>query len=69
MERTLPEVAGDAAIFFDPNDLSSISSSVEKIISSNDLRNSLIEKGNKRLEKFSWEKCALETLKVYKKII
>jgi len=66
---SLPEVAGDAAIFFDPNDLSSISSSIEKIISSKDLRLSLIKKGNERLQMFSWNKCALETLNVYKKIV
>lgn len=66
---SLPEVAGDAAIFFDPNDLSSMSSAIDKIISSTDLRMSLIKKGNERLQKFSWNKCALETLNVYKKII
>ena len=66
---SLPEIAGDAASFFDPNDLSSISKSINKIISSNDLRSSLIKKGNKRLEMFSWNKCALETLNVYKKMI
>ena len=66
---SLPEVAGDAAFFFDPNDLSSISNSINKIISSNDLRSSLIKKGNQRLKMFSWNKCALETLNVYKKMI
>ena len=66
---SLPEVAGNAAIFFEPNDLSSISNSVEKIISSDDLRNDLIKKGNERLKMFSWSKCAQETLNVYNKIL
>ena len=65
---SLPEVAGNASIFFDPNDLSSISNSIEKIISSYDLRKSLIQRGNERLKIFSWDKCAQETLNVYNKI-
>ena len=66
---SFPEVAGDAAIFFDPNNIESISKSIEIIINSEDLRKKLIKKGNERLNKFSWTKCASETLNVYKKII
>ncbi len=66
---SFPEVAGDAAIFFDPNDIESISKSIEKITHSGELRQKLIKSGNERLQKFSWTKCASETLNVYKKII
>ena len=66
---SFPEVAGDAAILFDPNDIASISKSIEMIINSEDLRQKLIKKGNERLKKFSWTKCALETFNVYKKVI
>tara|TARA_X000000950_G_scaffold189829_1_gene229437 strand:- start:820 stop:1938 length:1119 start_codon:yes stop_codon:yes gene_type:complete len=66
---SFPEVAGDAAIYFDPNSIESISKSIEKIINSAELRQKLIKRGNERLQKFSWTKCASETLDVYKKII
>lgn len=65
---SFPEVAGDAAIFFDPNNIESISKSIEMLINSENLRQTLIEKGNERVQKFSWTKCASETLSVYKKI-
>tara|TARA_X000000950_G_C13870396_1_gene642613 strand:- start:100 stop:1218 length:1119 start_codon:yes stop_codon:yes gene_type:complete len=65
---SFPEVAGKAAIFFDPNDELSISNSIDSIMTSKDLRKKLINEGSERLQKFSWTKCASETLNVYKKI-
>lgn len=66
---SLPEVAGDAAIYFNPDDYTSISEAIEKIIYSNNEKGNLIKKGRERLKLFSWEKCAEETNKVYKKIL
>lgn len=59
---SIPEVAGDAALLFNPRDVSEISESMEKIIKDNDLKNKLIVRGKKQVENFSWEKCARETL-------
>lgn len=59
------EVAGDAAILVDPEDLDSISEGMSMILTEKDLRNELILKGYKRSKQFSWNKCArsvLETL-------
>jgi len=33
-----------------------------------DLRDKLIKKGYKRIKKFSWQKCAQETLEIYKEV-
>lgn len=66
---SLPEVGGEAVIYFDPLDGESISSSVEKVIYNKELRESLIIKGKEQLKKFSWEKTAQETLSLYRGIL
>ncbi len=63
------EIAGNAAIFFDPTSVDSIKSQIEKTIYDDELLIDLKKKGNKNLSKFSWENCALETEQLYKKII
>ncbi len=65
---SLPEVAGDAVLFFNPNEPEEISSTIDKFISSIENKNILIKKGLKRLNLFSWSKCAQQTFKVYQKI-
>ena len=62
---SIPEVAGTAAAFFDPEDTDSIRDVIEKIIQSDDLLTDLRQKGVKRIHSFSWEKCAKATLNVY----
>lgn len=64
---SIPEVAGIAAAFFDPEDIGSMRDVIEKIIQSNELLTDLRQKGAKRIRSFSWEKCARETLNVYEK--
>jgi glycosyltransferase involved in cell wall biosynthesis len=59
---SMPEVCGDAAIYFDPLDKYSIISSVEKLISDKNLRTQLQEKGLIQSKKFSWTQTA-QTLK------
>ncbi|MFH1509411.1 MAG: glycosyltransferase family 1 protein [bacterium] len=65
---SIPEVAGDAAILTDPEDYKSIALAMRNIYTNKELRAELVEKGKKQLEKFSWEKCARETLEVYKSV-
>ena len=66
---SLPEVAGDAVIYFDPNNIESIAESINEIIKSNKIKNLCKKKGLERLKLFSWEKCANETIEIYKKLI
>ena len=66
---SLKEVAGNAAIYFNPNNIQSILNGIEKITSNNTYKNEYIEKGLIQLKKFSWKKCANETLNVYKKLL
>ena len=66
---SLPEVVGDAAIYFDPTNKLSISSSIQKVIYDNNLRNQLIYKGYQRVKKFTWEKTAKKTKILYEDIL
>lgn len=66
---SMPEVGGDAVLYVDPYDVEAIASAMEKIDSDGSLRNDLIQKGYLQKSKFSWEKCAKETLDVYYKVL
>lgn len=66
---SLPEVVGDAAEYFDPADEDNIGAAIEKIVSSKVLAADLVIKGREQIKKFSWEKCAKETLEVYEKVL
>ncbi|NDW10594.1 glycosyltransferase family 1 protein [Dysgonomonas sp. 520] len=61
-----PEIAGNAAIYFDPYDEQSIHDSVKQILDNPDLAKEYVERGKKRLENFSIEKMIAETEDVYK---
>jgi len=66
---SLPEIAGDAAVYFNPKNRSSILSNIQKVIYDNDLRNRLINKGYERAKEFTWEKTAKQTKKLYEEIL
>lgn len=61
---SLPEVGGDAAIYFDPTSKQEMKDVMLKVLTSPDLRQEMIAKGKQQLANFSWEKCARETLAV-----
>jgi glycosyltransferase involved in cell wall biosynthesis len=66
---SLPEVLEDSALFFDPHKDIEISTQIIKLLSNNTLKQNLIEKGIKNANRFSWNKCATETLNQYNKIL
>jgi glycosyltransferase involved in cell wall biosynthesis len=63
---SIPEVVGDAGQYFNPYDVKSMQIAIELVVESAELKKSLIAKGKGRLNQFSWDKCAAETLAVYK---
>lgn len=65
---SLPEVAGDAAFYVDPNDIDSIANGLGKIFFNKKLQKELSNKGLGQSKKFSWKKTAENTLEVYKKV-
>ena len=62
----LPEILGEAAIYFDPEGMAEIAEMIEKALSDAGLRKKLIESGKQQIRKYSWEKMAKQTLEVYK---
>jgi glycosyltransferase involved in cell wall biosynthesis len=66
---SLPEIAKDAAIYFNPEDKTEMRSSIEKVLYNKTLRKELAQRGLKRLKDFSWAKTARQTKKIYKEII
>ncbi len=65
---SIPEVVGDAGEYFHPGDVEAIRVAIERVVMSDSHRKRLIEKGRARLKCFSWDRCAAETLDVYKKL-
>ena len=65
----MPEVIGDAAEYFTPTDRHSISQAISNVVYSPIRKEQLVRAGKERVKLFSWNKCASQTLDVYKKII
>lgn len=65
---SLPEVGGDAVVYFDPYSVKEMAEAVDKVISSPSLQAELREKGLKRAAKFTWEECARKHLEVYRRV-
>ena len=66
--QALVEVAGKAALYFDPNSPDDIAAKITKVISDGALSSSLVKNGSERLRLFSWAKTAKLVLDVYKSL-
>ncbi|MFC1658434.1 glycosyltransferase family 4 protein [Candidatus Omnitrophota bacterium] len=66
---SLPEIAGDAALYVNPYDEVDIARKMEKAVEDKDLRKALVSRGTKRAKEFSWDKMARETLEVYEEVL
>ncbi len=62
---SLPEVAGDAAMLLDPDDIDAWTHSIDSLLSDTEKRNQMIEKGYQQANSFSWNKTARETVQIY----
>jgi glycosyltransferase involved in cell wall biosynthesis len=65
---SLPEVAGDAALFFDPRSLDQMASQLQRLLDDAELRSRLIRSGLQNVQRFSWAQTAQQTLDVYRKV-
>ena len=61
---SMPEVAGQGAVLINPKNIEEIAEAMYKIISDGKLRKDLIAKGYQNVKRFSWQKCAQQTLKI-----
>jgi alpha-1,3-rhamnosyl/mannosyltransferase len=62
---SLPEVAGKAALYFDPHDPEEMAGQLVHVFSDDALRDSLIEQGRQNLQRFNWAETTRSTLAVY----
>jgi glycosyltransferase involved in cell wall biosynthesis len=65
---SMPEVAGKAALLVDPEKEQDIAKALKRILEDKKLQDNLRQKGLEQAKKFSWERCALETIKVYESL-
>ena len=65
----LPEVGGNAALYFDVDDGDAMKCQIRKIIGDTGLSKELRARGLMRAKEFSWEKCANETAAVYRRVL
>ena len=66
---SLPEVAGDAALYFDPTDTDAVTQAIEQLVADPELRARLAEAGPDRAKLFSWEQTAAATLAAYERAL
>lgn len=65
---SFPEIGGDAVIMFNPEEEESIRSNIQKVISSEDLRKDMIQRGKERLKLFTYDKTIDSYIKVLKEV-
>jgi len=66
---SLPEVAGDAALMCEPLDVEGLTALLQRGLEDESWRMTAIEQGLQHAAGFSWERCAMETLQVYHKVL
>ena len=68
-ETSLPEVAGDAALYADPRKPAEFANAMHRAFADASLRTSLVEKGRMNLQRFNWVNTARETFEVYRNAV
>ena len=63
---SLPEIAADAALYFDPESIEEMAGAMERLVTDSDLREQLVRRGLERAKQFSWVACARTTLAALK---
>jgi glycosyltransferase involved in cell wall biosynthesis len=65
----IPEVVGDAGVYFDPNNSDELRSTLERVATTEGLQADLRVRGYQRISAFSWDRCAEATAKIYREIM
>lgn len=65
----LPEVCGDAAVYFEPRDTESIAAALKRLLDDPGLREELSRAGRERESRFTWTRAARETVDVYREAV
>ena len=65
---SLPEIGGDAVVYFDPNSVHELAASIRALLNSPSTRQRLSVLGRQRATGFTWERTVSETLRVYERL-
>lgn len=66
---SLPEVAGDAALLVEPEDVDAIAAGLEHLLTDTAWRTLAARRGLEQAQRFSWERCVDETIAVYRQTL
>ena len=66
---SIPEVAGDAALLVNPEHSAEIAAAMLQLAEDDALATDLVERGQRRVESFTWDNCLQQTVRVYKELV
>jgi glycosyltransferase involved in cell wall biosynthesis len=66
---SLPEVGGDAVLYFDPASFEELASLIEQVLSSPELQKTLRAKGLERAKQFTWEESTRKHIELYRRLL
>lgn len=64
----IPEVVGEAGVYFDPNSSEELRTSLERVVTTKELQADLRARGYARINQFSWDRCAAQTAQIYREV-
>ena len=64
---SLPEIGGDAALYFQPSDMVGLTTAIERVLGDSSLRSEMIARGKAQAARFRWEDAAEKTMEVLRK--
>ncbi|MBA3678907.1 glycosyltransferase family 4 protein [Candidatus Saccharibacteria bacterium] len=65
----LPEILGEAAVYFNPKSVNNMASVISEVLADKDKREKMVKKGYTQVKKYDWKKTANITLGVYEKVL
>jgi len=65
-QGSLPEIYGQAAVYFNGENVGEIAQTILQVFSDSNLRENMKKQGYLQVKKYSWQRCAQETLEIYK---
>ena len=65
---SLPEIGGDAALYFHPSDTAALTTALERVLGDEGLRGRLVAKGREQAAKFRWDVAAEATARVFHRV-
>lgn len=64
----IPEIAGDAAEYFNPYDIDDMVSKIERVLANENLREALISKGRERVARYNWQSSISQLLQIVEEV-